>query len=198
MSPLALSNVLFTQTQQKILSLAYGHPERSYFTNEIGRWVQMGKGTVMRELDKLQACGILRKTHQGNQTHYQANADCPIYSELLSIVRKTLGIDAEIRSALEPLENEITWAFIFGSIAKGTAQSDSDIDLMIIGDGLAYSDIMAKLLPVEQRVARVINPTIYTLSDWHLKISVQNSFVTRVSEQDKIDLIGHDPGDNVA
>lgn len=46
----------------------------------------------MRELDRLHKAGVLTMTRQGNQTHYQANPDCPIYTELLGIVRKTINL----------------------------------------------------------------------------------------------------------
>jgi len=35
----------------------------------------------------------------GNQHHYQANPECPIYDELLGIVKKTLGVVDVIKLA---------------------------------------------------------------------------------------------------
>ena len=188
-----LSDALFSRTQQRILGLLYGKPDQSFFANEIGRWAQVGKGGLMRELERLNQSGILLKTQQGNQTHYQANPDCPIYSELLGIVRKTFGIAEQLRVALLPFTTSLVWAFIYGSIAKGEAHSDSDIDLMLIGEGLDYHDLMERLLPVEEQLGRSINPTLYTLSTWQERKQAGNSFVIRVEQQEKIDLIGHNP-----
>jgi len=33
--------------------------------------------------------GILKMSRVGNQHHYQANPDCPVYSELAGIAKKT-------------------------------------------------------------------------------------------------------------
>lgn len=193
MSLLSLSDALFTATQQKVLGLLYGKPDQSFYVNEIARWAQVGKGSIMRELDRLHRAGVLTMFRQGNQTHYQANPACPIYQELRGIVSKTFGIGEQLRAALAPLAEQLVWAFIYGSIAKGTAHAASDIDLMLIGENLSYSDVMEHLIPVEEQLGRTINPTLYTLADWRAKKAAGNSFVLKVEEQDKINLIGSKP-----
>lgn len=193
MKNLSLSEALFTTTQQKVLGLLFGKPDQSFYANEIARWAQVGKGSLMRELDRLQRAGVLTMTRQGNQTHYQANPDCPIYTELLGIARKTFGIAEPLRQALQPFAEQITWAFVYGSIAKDQANASSDIDLMLIGEGLHYSEVMERLMPMEEQLGRVLNPTLYTPDDWAAKLVAENSFVVRVAQQDKINLIGGNP-----
>ncbi|QJI43663.1 transcriptional regulator [Pseudomonas sp. ADAK2] len=193
MKNLSLSEALFTTTQQKVLGLLFGKPDQSFYANEIARWAQVGKGSLMRELDRLQQAGVLTLTRQGNQTHYQANPDCPIYAELLGIARKTFGIAEPLRQALQPFAEQITWAFVYGSIAKDSANASSDIDLMLIGEGLHYSEVMERLMPLEEQLGRVLNPTLYTPDDWAAKLAAENSFVVRVAQQDKINLMGQNP-----
>lgn len=193
MPTIALSDALFTATQQRVLGLLYGKPDQSFYANQIARWAQVGKGSLMRELERLQSAGVLTMTRQGNQTHYQANPDCPIYPELLGIVRKTFGIAEQLRTALAPLAGQLVWAFVYGSIAKGAAHAGSDIDLMLIGEGLHYSDLMERLMPVEEQLGRTINPTLYTLADWLAKQAAGNSFVQRVEQQEKINIMGSNP-----
>lgn len=180
-------------TQQKVLGLLYGKPDRSFYANEIFRWAKVGKGSVMRELERLHSAGILTMNRQGNQTHYQANPQCPIYAELLGIVRKTVGVAEQLRKVLLPLSEHLVWAFVYGSIAKGSEHAGSDVDLMLIGEHLSYSDLMERLLPVEEQLGRTINPTLYTLADWQAKKAAGNSFVVRVEQQEKVDLIGRNP-----
>lgn len=193
MKNLSLSEALFTTTQQRVLGLLFGKPDQSFYANEIARWAQVGKGSLMRELDRLQQAGVLTLTRQGNQTHYQANPDCPIYAELLGIARKTFGIAEPLRQALQPFAEQITWAFVYGSIAKDQANASSDIDLMLIGEGLHYSEVMERLMPLEEQLGRVLNPTLYTPDDWVAKLAAENSFVVRVAQQDKINLMGENP-----
>jgi predicted nucleotidyltransferase len=190
---LSLSEALFTTTQQKVLGLLFGKPDRSFYANEIVRWAQVGKGSLMRELDRLQRAGVLTMSRQGNQTHYQANPDCPIYTELMGITRKTFGIAQPLRDALQAFADQLDWAFVYGSIAKDQANASSDIDLMLIGKGLHYSEVMERLLPLEEQLSRTFNPTLYTPEDWAAKIKAENSFVVRVAQQDKINLMGESP-----
>lgn len=193
MSNLSLSDALFSKTQQRVLGLLYGKPDKSFYANEIARWAQVGKGSLMRELERLHGVGVLTLSRQGNQTHYQANPDCPIYPELLGIVRKTFGVAEYLREALAPMAKQMVWAFVYGSVAKGNDHAGSDIDLMLIGENLSYAELLDQLLPVEEQLSRTINPTLYTLSDWRTKKAAGNSFVVRVDQQDKIDLYGRRP-----
>ncbi|MOA58539.1 hypothetical protein D3C78_1829550 [compost metagenome] len=75
-------------------------------------------------------------------------------------------------------------------MAKGDAHCASDIDVMLIGEHLHYSDVMEHLLPVEELVGRTINPTLYNSAEWQRKLEEGNSFVVRVAHQEKITLIG--------
>ena len=90
----------------------------------------------------------------GNQKHYQANASSPLYSELRSIVLKTVGLAAPLHGALQPLPSAIRAAFVYGSVAKATDQSASDIDLMIISDSLTYGEVFGALEKVTRSVGR--------------------------------------------
>ena len=78
----------------------------------------------------------------------------------------------------------------YGSIAKATDTRSSDTDLMIIGNDLAYADIMNLLIPAETELQRAINPSIYNFSDFNEKLQQGNSFLTRILNQEKIILMG--------
>ena len=186
----SIGDALFTKTQQKVLGLLFGKPDKSFYTNEIMRWAAMGRGTVGRELEKLVNAGLLTATREGNQNHYQANESNPIYQELVGIVKKTFGVADEIRAALKLLDENIELAFIYGSIAKGTDTKSSDIDLMLIGKELSYGIVMDALIPLEESLQRTINPAIYDEMDFHDKLEESNSFISRVMEQPKIMIKG--------
>ena len=189
-----LADALFTTTQQRVLGLLYTQPEKSFYTKEILRMTGMGVATIKRELDRMLAAGLLTFTKSGNQHHYQANPQCPIYEELLSIVRKTFGITDVVRTALEPIKDSIVYAFVYGSIAKGTEKAKSDIDLMLIGNNLSYGKVMGLLIPVEGKLGRSINPTIYSMREFKKRLGEKNSFLTRVLAQEKLIVMGAKDG----
>ncbi len=181
-----IGDALFTKTQQRVLSLLYGKPDRSFYTNEIVRRADMGRGTISRELARLVSAGLLVITRVGNQHHYRANPDTPVYNELLGIVRKTFGIADVIRAVLAPVDDQIDWAFVYGSIAKGEDAASSDIDLLVATESLAYADLMKVLTQAEQLLDRPVNPSIYTLEQIKNKVHDKNAFLSRVMEQPKL------------
>jgi predicted nucleotidyltransferase len=186
----SIGDALFTKTQQKVLGLLYGCPDETFYMNEIVRLANIGRGTIKRELESMQAAELLTVTRIGNQNHYQANRDCPVYTELLGIVRKTFGIADVLHLVLEPVLDRVVFSFIYGSIAKGTERGKSDIDLMLIGNDLSYAEIMELLLSAEEQLGRPINPTVYSVDDFRKKTKQGNSFLIRLMEQPKIVLKG--------
>jgi len=190
MSSSAIGDALFTKTQQRVLGLLYGKPEQSYYLNEIVRLAAVGKGSVNRELDKLCAAGLLTVSRQGNQNHYQANANNPIFNELKAITQKTFGVVDIIKAALAPLLPQLNCAFIYGSVAQGTEHAGSDIDLMLVGDDMSYSEVMELLAPAEKQLGRTINPTLYTVAEFTDRKNSHQPFITRVIEQPKLWLMG--------
>jgi predicted nucleotidyltransferase len=186
MPPTAIGDALFTKTQQRVLSLLYGKPDKSFYTNEIVRRADMGRGTISRELVRLVSAGLLVVSRVGNQRHYRANPDNPVYNELVGIVRKTFGIADVIRAVLVPVDDQIDWAFVYGSIAKGEDTASSDIDLLVATESLAYADLMKVLTSAEQLLDRPVNPSIYTIEQIKNKLHDKNAFLSRLMEQPKL------------
>lgn len=186
----SLADALFTKTQQRVLTVLFGQPDRSFYSNEIVRLADVGIGSVQRELGKLSSAGVLLVSHHGNQKHFQVNKDCPIYEELASILRKTSGLADVLKNTLAPLEQQIHIAFVYGSQAKGNAKAGSDVDVMLVGEQLSYSEVMENLIEVEQTLGRSVNPTLYSPQELLHKLNENNAFLQRVMEQSKIFLKG--------
>ena len=183
-----LAHALFTTTRQRVLGLLYGHPDRSYYTNEIIRLTGMGVATIKRELDRMTAAEILVLRRQGNQRHYQANPDCPLFQELRGITRKTFGLTDVLKKALEPLTDRIEWAFVFGSIASGKDSATSDIDLMLIGE-ISFAESVAALHPVQASLQREINPKVYHPDEWQHLVDQNDAFVSEVLANPRLEIM---------
>jgi len=161
---------------------------------DVGPRVRLGdalfSGALQRELDRLEQSGLVTVRPVGNQKHYQANRAAPIFEELRGIVTKTFGVVDLVREALAPLAARIRTAFIYGSIAKGEDTAASDIDLMVIGDDVAYADLFGLVSEAERRLGRKLNPTVYAAAEWRKKLAAGNDFVSRVLSQPKVFIIG--------
>ena len=185
-----LADALFSKTRQQVLACLFGHPDRSFYTSEIIALVGSGSGATQRELSRLVQSGLATVSRIGNQTHYQANAESPIFEELCSIVEKTVGLMDPIQSALVPLQNKINTAFIYGSVAKRRDHASSDIDVMIISETLTYAETYSALETATSRILRTVNPTLYSCEEFRQMLQNDNAFIRRVMDQPKLWIIG--------
>jgi predicted nucleotidyltransferase len=186
---LTIADALFTRTQQRVLGILFGQPERSFFANEIFQRAASGRGTVQRELARLLASGMVTVRQVGNQKHYQANSASPVFHELRSILLKTTGLADPILAALRPLHRHIELALIYGSVARGEDTASSDVDLLIVSDDLLLEDLLSRLEKAERQVGRPIHPTLYTRAEFSSRRK-NNSFVQKVLAGPVIALFG--------
>jgi predicted nucleotidyltransferase len=180
------ADALFTKTQQRVLTVLFGRPERSFYANEVIRLAQSGSGTVQRELARLEAAGLITLRRIGNQKHYQANPTAPIFDELRTIVLKTFGVADVLRIALEPFWPQVEVAFVYGSLASGSEHAGSDVDLMVIGLLPSNAQLLEALLPARDQLGRAVNPTLYTVDEFAQRVRDEQSFIVRVLQQPKI------------
>ena len=187
-----LSSALFSKVQQRVLALIFGQPDRSFYMSEIVRRVHSGTGAVERELSRLQRSGLVSVERIGNQKHYRANHESPIFEELQSLVIKTVAVTEPIRRSLQPYADKIKAAFVYGSVAKGTDTASSDIDLMVVGDELNYSELYSASQNVENSLRRKVSPTFLSSADWQRKVFEKGSFISKINALPKIFVFGSD------
>lgn len=186
----SLAAALFSNTQQRVLAFLFGHPERSFFATELIGLAGGGSGAVQRELARLAQSGLVTVSRVGNQKHYQANPQSPVFADLCGIVQKTVGLAEPLREVLTPFAESIAAAFVYGSVAKRNDTAGSDIDLLVVSDSLSYADLFGVLEEAATRLGRTVNPSIYTRQELARRVKQKNAFVTRVLAQPKVWLIG--------
>jgi predicted nucleotidyltransferase len=134
---------------------------------EIARRIGASPATVGTELAGLERLGILRSAALGRSLVYSINETSASVPEVRALVQKTLGVEALIREALTGLDG-VDSAYIFGSYASGKERTQSDIDLLVIGqpDRLALSE---RLAPVERKLGRDVNVVSRTEDQLHAR-----------------------------
>ena len=186
----ALADALFTSTQQRVLALLFGQPDREFFVTEIITLAGSGRGAVQRELARLAASGLAVVSRSGNRKHYQANRESPLFDEICGIVRKTIGLEESVRSALEPLADRLVLALLFGSVARRTDRAASDIDLLLVSDDLTLETVYTAIAPAEGLLGRRVNPTVYTSAEFAARRTARDGFLVRVLREPHIVLVG--------
>ena len=184
-----VSSALFGKTRQAVLALLYGHDKESFYLRQIVRAVSLGQGAVQRELAHLTAAGLLTRTRRGNQVYYQANRNAPIFAELKSLLVKTAGAADVLRAALAPYADRVQVALLYGSVAQGTDQMESDIDLLVIGK-VSFGEVAEAVSTAQERLQREVNPSVYSPEEFRRKLLARHHFVRQVFQGPKIFLIG--------
>lgn len=186
-----LGSVLFGKTRRAVLSLLFCHPDRSFYFRQIARAANAGSGAVQREINRLTSAGIIQKTISGKQVYYQINPNCPIHDELKGLIIKTSAIGDTLRTAISSIQDQIRVAFVFGSAARGDFRSQSDIDLMVIGD-VSFEQISTALIPAQDQLNREINPNVYPVSEFKRKSAEGHHFLSSILNEKKFFLIGNE------
>ena len=190
MSTKSLADALFPRTRRSVLQ-QLSESRDGLHLRELERRTGVNSRHLLRELHSLRDAGLLTATKVGNQIIYRLNPDCPIYEEIRSIVRKTIGLANTLRDTLEPLAARIELAYVYGSFAQGEERPDSDVDLMIVGD-VSLREISSLLAEAHRLVRREISPTLYRSEEYEEAVRDESSFVRRVHDGPRIDLIGGD------
>lgn len=184
-----LETIFGSKLRARVMGWLFSHPDERYFVRQLTGLLREDSTNVSRELARLEKTGILFSTTEGKQKYYQANRKSPFFNELHGLIVKTVGVVDVLRSALAPSVGRIKVAFIFGSIARGTEDRASDIDMMIIGK-TTFSEIVSLIYPAQETLGREINPVVYPVSEFKRKIREDHHFVKTVLEDNKIFVIG--------
>jgi predicted nucleotidyltransferase len=181
--------VLFNKACILLLSLLYNNTEKSFYLREIARKIGMGAGTVQRELSKLVAADLVIRQKNGKQVYYRANIKSRVFNEIRGLIIKTFGMADIIRDAITPLSIKIDYAFIYGSQTDGTATTDSDIDLMVVGK-VGEMELHKAIGEAEGKLDKAINYSLFTLEEFMRRKKQKKGFVDRIVAGKKIMLIG--------
>jgi predicted nucleotidyltransferase len=183
------STILFGRIRRRVLAWLFGHAEERFYLRQIVRQSGTAQGAVQRELQKLVEAGILRRTVEGRHVYFQANRESPIFAELHMLLLKTAGIVEVIREALAPLADRIRAAFVFGSGARGELRSDSDVDVLVVGD-VSFPAVADALASAQTRLGRDVNPTVYPPAEFRKKIRAGHHFLTTVLQEPRLFAVG--------
>ena len=185
----SVAAALFGKTQRALLALFFVRPEQSFYLRQIVRTAGIGQGAAQRELARWVQAGLLVRSRRGNQVHYQANTGSPVFAELKGLTVKTAGVADVLRDALAGLADRIKLAFIHGSVARGTEEAGSDVDVLVVG-AVTFAEIAAALHGTQEKLGREVNPTVYAAREFRKKLSAGHHFLTAAAVAPKMFLIG--------
>ncbi len=172
----------------EILRLFFNNPDREFYFREIAASLNKQPGAIQSYINSLAGQKILIDERKGNMRFFKLNKNHPLYDDIKSIISKTIGIEYKLKELAGALP-KIDYAFIFGSIAKGKEYSDSDIDLLLIGE-VDQDFLVEKISKLQSELSREINYQIYTKDEVIKKLAERNEFFLNIFSQPIINLKG--------
>ena len=168
----------------KLLMRLFLNPHQQSYVRELAHDFNVSPSQVKLELDNLKNSGLLNCEKNGRQIFFSANNEHPLFPELQSMVRKSLGMDRIVDSILERL-GSLESAYLVGDYAAG--RDSGIIDIVLLGkiDQENLSDLV-------QKTERYINRRIRSL------VMDRHEFKQLVSQgalQPRLLLWGEDKGD---
>ena len=183
-----IEGIFGSRLRGKILGWLFSNTDEQFFVRQLAKILQENSTNISRELARLENMGILVSYAEGKQKYYQTNKKCPFYEELKGLAQKTVGVIKFISETLRSTP-KIKIAFIYGSFAKGTELSDSDIDLFLVGN-FSLKTIDKVLSNLESMLGREINYVAFTEKEFREKLVEKDGFVEDVIKSKIIPIIG--------
>ena len=168
----SLFNALITSKMRiRILMRLFLNPDQHAYLRGLADEFGASTSQVREELQHLKEAGLLNSEKEGRQTNYQANRTHPLFPELQSMVRKSLGMDRILESILERL-GKLEKAVLLDDYAEG--KDTGLIDLLLIGniDREQLEDLVKK---TEKYIGRKIRTLVLSESEYEdMKVKLSN------------------------
>ena len=173
-----LERLLHSKAAVKVLGFVIWN--NGFHLREIARQCGISPSEAKKELDLLVAIGLLDRNKSGNQMLFHINPHCPFLLDIKNLYQKTTGVFPVLQEMLASFD--LTYSFVFGSLARRTEKKTSDIDLMIIGNE-SDSTISHAIFKIQKQLSREINFIHWTEEDFQEKLRTKNSFLANIVDQ---------------
>lgn len=162
----------------EILKLMFLNPDKKYYLAEISKILGKNSSAYQKHIEGFIQDGFFCNERIGNMRFFWLNKNYQLYNEIKNIISKTIGVEAQLKTLLKKIDS-VEIAFIFGSFATDKFNSNSDIDLFIIGEE-NQNAIIEHITKLETEISRNINYHIYSKKEVFDKIGIKNNFINNI------------------
>lgn len=182
-----LESLFTSKTRVALLKLFFLNIDRELYIREIEKETGISIGPIQHEIKKLTDMRIVTSRSSGNRIYYKVNKSHIIYNELLSIVKKCLGLIPMLKDEMN--RDGILVSFIYGSYARNKDTENSDIDIFIVGN-ISAKQLSALFSNIPS--AKELNYNLMTSKEFRDRFSNNDPFIKRILSEKKIYLKGND------
>lgn len=148
-----LESLITNKTRLKLLLKFFLNSETTSYLRNLETEFGESTNAIRIELNRMEGAGLLTSSLSGNKKLFKANAAHPLYGEINSILKKTIGIDKIIGQITSNI-GDLKEAYITGDLAKG--KDSNIIDLLLIGNSIDKTIVSSLVEKAEERIQRKI------------------------------------------
>ena len=148
-----IDSLITNKTRIKLLLRFFLKPGSESYLRGLESEFGESTNAIRLELNRFEEAGLLTSSSDKNKKMFQANLDHPLYDEIHSIVKKSMGLDQLVDKVVHKLGN-VSRAYITGQIARGL--DDQEIDFVIVGDEIDQTFLETLLEKVEKLIKRKV------------------------------------------
>lgn len=134
-----LSSLLGSDARARLIAHFVANPESRRHFRALGRLTGIGKRSLQTELERLEQFRLVHRQREGRRVVYIRSGDSPQWQAMERLVA-SYGIPVLLRAALAEVPG-VKAAFLFGSLARGDAREDSDVDVLVFGDDIGAEEL---------------------------------------------------------
>ncbi len=182
-----LTGFLGSHARARLLAHFVARPGSRIHGRSLERLTSLGKRSIQLELGRLVDMGLLICEPQGRRHMYRRrpNEQWQAVSQLVS----SYGPLAVLQNLLRDIEG-LKAAFVFGSMARGDARPDSDIDIVLYGGPEAELGVARAVLDAALVLDRPIDTKWYDRQRFLADVQEGASFLPAAMKGPKIWLFG--------
>ena len=148
-----IESLITNKTRLKLLLKFFLNKETTSYLRNLEQEFGESSNAIRLELNRLEQADLLVSNFNGNRKYFRANDNHPLYSEINSILQKTVGLDTVIDKILKNV-GDLNEAYLVGDLAIGKASGI--IDLLLVGDDIDTRFVVALVSKAEKLVNKKI------------------------------------------
>lgn len=137
---LKLEQLLGSKNSIALLRHLVLHPYANFGLTELAETLEISKSNILRVFQPLQEAHLIMEQKSGRKKLFQINSEQEIVQQLWKIfmLEKKSAVAPEFKNILDlffsKIKEKVDLFILFGSVARGLATTESDIDILIVGD----------------------------------------------------------------
>jgi hypothetical protein len=128
-----IDSLITNKTRVKLILKFFLNPGAKSYLRKLATEFGESTNAIRLELNRFEQAGLLISSMEKNKKIFRTNREHPLFGEINSIVRKSVGVDQLLGQVVQKLGNVVR-AYLIGHLAMGS--DNKEIHFILIGENI--------------------------------------------------------------